>query len=235
MKILVWNEFAHEKTDERVRAIYPDGIHATIAAFLREEGHEVLTATLDDEGCGISEALLDTVDVLIWWGHIRHGDVPDAVAELVQKKVLEGMGFIALHSAHHSKPFKRLMGTSCNLSWREDGDYELVWTANPSHPIAAGIDRYFKLAHEEVYGEPFDIPEADETVFLSSYEGGEVFRAGCCFYRGCGRIFYFQPGHETYPTYLQPEVQRVIKNAVLWAKPTYRAPLTCPHVTKISL
>jgi len=235
MRILVWNEFAHEKTDERVRAIYPDGIHATIAAFLREEGHEVLTATLDDEGCGLSEALLDTVDVLIWWGHIRHGDVPDAVAELVQKKVLEGMGFIALHSAHHSKPFKRLMGTSCNLSWREDGDYELVWVAKPSHPIAAGIDRYFKLAHEEVYGEPFDIPEADETVFLSSYEGGEVFRAGCCFYRGCGRIFYFQPGHETYPTYLQPEVQRVIKNAVLWAKPTYRAPLACPHVKKILL
>lgn len=235
MKILVWNEFAHEKTDERVQKLYPDGIHGAIAKFLREEGHEVLTATLDDEGCGITEALLETVDVLLWWGHIRHGDVPDGVAELVQKKVLDGMGFIALHSAHHSKPFKRLMGTNCHLSWREDGDYELIWAAKPSHPIALGIDRYFKLEHEETYAEPFDIPEPDETVFISSYEGGEVFRAGCCFYRGNGRIFYFQPGHETFPTYYDANVQRVIKNAVLWAKPTYRAPIECPHVKKLSL
>ncbi len=235
MKILVWNEFEHEKTDARVQMIYPDGIHKTIADFLAAEGHELLTATLDDEGCGITETLLDTVDVLIWWGHMRHGDVPDEVAALVQEKVLEGMGFIALHSAHHSKPFKRLMGTNCHLSWREDGDYELIWAAKPSHPIAQGIDRYFKLEHEEVYAEPFDIPEPDETVFISSYEGGEVFRAGCCFYRGNGRIFYFQPGHETYPTYYDPSVQRVIKNAVLWASPTYRVPIECPHVKKLTL
>ncbi len=232
MKILVWNEFAHEKKDESVHLLYPDGIHETIAAFLREEGHEVLTATLDDENCGLSEELLDTVDVLIWWGHMRHADVPDEIAALVQKKVLEGMGFVALHSAHHSKPFKLLMGTTCHLTWREDGDYALVWAVKPSHPIAAGIDRYFKLEHEETYGEPFDIPEPDETVFISSYEGGEVFRSGCCFYRGNGRIFYFQPGHETYPTYHQSEVQKVIKNAVLWAKPTYRAPKVCPRVEK---
>ncbi len=235
MKILVWNEYRHEFKDEKVHDIYPDGIHNTIAAFLRADGHEVLTATLCEENCGLSEALLDSVDVLIWWGHMCHGEVPDAVAALVQKKVLEGMGFIALHSAHHSKPFKLLMGTSCNLSWREDGDYELLWAAKPSHPIAQGIDRYFKIAHEETYGEPFDIPEPDETVFISSYAGGEVFRAGLCFYRGNGRIFYFQPGHETYPIYHDENVQRVIKNAVLWAKPTYRAPLECPHVKKITL
>lgn len=233
MKILVWNEFLHEKEMEEVRKIYPNGIHAAIAEFLRAEGHEVVTATLFDEGCGITEKLLDTVDVLIWWGHMRHGDVPDEVADLVQKKVHEGMGFIALHSAHHSKPFKRLMGTTCNLSWREDGDSEYVWAVKPSHPIAKGIDRYFKLEHEETYGEPFDIPEPDETVFISSYDGGEVFRAGACFYRGNGRIFYFQPGHETFPTFYQKEVQTVIKNAVLWAKPTYRAECYCPHVTKI--
>ncbi len=235
MKILVWNEFCHEKKDERVKQVYPHGIHATIADFLRAEGHEVQTATLEDENCGITEALLDSVDVLIWWGHMRHGDVPDEVAALVQKKVLEGLGFIALHSAHHSKPFKRLMGTNCHLSWREDGDRELIWAAKPSHPIAQGIDRFFMLEHEETYGEPFDIPEPDETVFISSYEGGEVFRAGCCFYRGNGRIFYFQPGHETFPTYYNPAVQRVIKNAVLWAKPTYRCEMTCPHIQKIEL
>lgn len=235
MKILVWNEYCHEKKDARVKEIYPDGIHEAIAAFLREEGHEVLTATLDDADCGITEALLDTVDVLIWWGHMRHADVPDEIALLVQKKVQEGMGFIALHSAHHSKPFKLLMGTPCHLTWREDGDYELIWAVNPAHPIAAGIDRYIKLEHEETYGEPFVIPSPDETVFISSYEGGEVFRSGCCFYRGNGRIFYFQPGHETFPTYYNEGVQRVIKNAVLWAKPTYRAPLSCPHVTKPAL
>ena len=235
MKILVWNEFHHEKTEERVRAVYPDGIHKTIAGFLAAEGHEVLTATLDDENCGISEALLDSVDVLIWWGHMRHKDVPDEVAALVQKKVLDGMGFIALHSAHHSKPFKLLMGTNCHLSWREDGDRELIFVGKPSHPIAAGIDRYIKLDHEETYAEPFDIPEPDETVFISSYEGGEVFRSGCCFYRGNGRIFYFQPGHETFPTYYNEDIQRVIKNAVLWAKPTYRAPIVCPHVEKLKI
>ena len=235
MKILVWNEYKHEREDERVRAVYPDGIHEVIAAFLREEGHEVQTATLTIENCGITEEKLDEVDVLIWWGHMAHRDVPDEIAALVQKKVLEGMGFIALHSAHHSKPFKLLMGTNCHLSWREDGDYELIWTAKPSHPIAEGVGRYFKLDHEETYAEPFDIPEPDETVFISSYEGGEVFRAGCCFYRGNGRIFYFQPGHETFPTYYNESVQRVIKNAVLWAKPTYRAEMVCPHVKKIEI
>lgn len=235
MKILVWNEFYHEKTEAQVRAVYPNGIHNAIADFLRAEGHEVLTSTLDDENCGISEALLDGVDVLIWWGHIKHNDVPDAVAALVHKKVLEGMGFIALHSAHHSKPFKLLMGTNCHLSWREDGDRELIWAAKPSHPIAAGIDRFIKLDHEETYAEPFDIPEPDETVFISSYEGGEVFRAGCCFYRGNGRIFYFQPGHETFPTYHNADIQRVIKNAVLWARPTYREEIVCPKIKKLDL
>ena len=235
MKILVWNEYRHEKTDERVKAIYPDGIHEAIAAFLRAEGHEVQTATLDDEGCGITEERLDGTEVLIWWGHMAHAEVPDEVASLVQKKVLEGMGFIALHSAHHSKPFKLLMGTSCHLSWREDGDRELIWTAKPAHPIAQGLGRFFMLPHEETYAEPFDIPEPDETVFISSYEGGEVFRAGCTFLRGCGRIFYFQPGHETFPTYYDENVQRVIKNAVLWARPTHRAPLECPHIKKLDL
>ena len=235
MKILVWNEYRHEKTDERVKAIYPDGIHEAIAAFLRAEGHEVQTATLDEEFCGLSAERLDGTDVLIWWGHMAHAEVPDEVASLVQKKVLEGMGFIALHSAHHSKPFKLLMGTSCHLSWREDGDRELIWTAKPAHPIAQGLGRFFMLPNEETYAEPFDIPEPDETVFISSYEGGEVFRAGCTFLRGCGRIFYFQPGHETFPTYYDENVQRVIKNAVLWARPTHRAPLECPHIKKLDL
>ena len=163
---------------------------------------------------------------------MAHNKVPDEVAELVQQAVLGGMGFIALHSGHHSKPFRKLMGTSCNLTWREDGDYELVWVCKPSHPIAQGIGRFIKLDHEETYGEPFDIPEPDELVFIGSYEGGEVFRAGCCYKRGNGNIFYFQPGHESFPTFKNPDVLRVIKNAIYWANPIYRTSIDCPHVKK---
>ena len=60
----------------------------------------------------------------------------------------------------------------------------------------------------------------DNLVFISWHPGGEVFRSGCCFVRG-GRIFYFQPGHETFPIYYQPEIQTVITNAVRWVAPTY--------------
>lgn len=233
IRITVWNEYQHEKTDENVAKIYPNGIHGAIADFLKSDEFVVRTATLDDEECGLTKEVLDNTDVLIWWGHMAHNYVPDEVALRVKNAVLEGMGIIFLHSAHHSKPFKLLMGTSGNLSWREDGDLERVWTIKPSHPIAQGIGRYFELPHEEMYGEPFDIPEPDQLVFVGWYSGGEVFRSGCCYNRGNGRIFYFQPGHEMYPTYYIPTVQRVIKNAVRWAAPTYRAELSCPHVKKI--
>jgi trehalose utilization protein len=163
---------------------------------------------------------------------MAHHEVPDAVAQRVRDAVHSGMGAIFLHSGHHSKPFRLLMGTPCNLTWREDGDYELVWVVNPAHPIAQGIGRFIKLDEVETYGEPFSIPEPDELVFIGSYEGGEVFRSGCCWQRGNGRIFYFQPGHETYPIYHQPEIIKVIKNAIHWAKPTYRAVIECPHVKK---
>ena len=120
-----------------------------------------------------------------------------------------------------------------NLGWREDGDKERIWVSKPSHPIAKGLGRYFELPHEETYSEPFDIPEPDQTVFISWYEGGEVFRSGCCYTRGNGKVFYFQPGHETYPTYYNKDVQTVIRNAVYWAKPEYRAKLDCPMIEKI--
>ena len=165
---------------------------------------------------------------------MAHPKVSDKVASDVRDAVHEGMGFIALHSGHHSKPFKLLMGTPCNLSWREHGDKERVWVIDPSHPIAQGIDRYFIVEHEEMYGEPFSIPEPDKLVFIGSYEGGEVFRSGCCYQRGNGRIFYFQPGHESYPTYYNPSVQKVIKNAIAWAKPTYRQLIKCPQVEKLN-
>ena len=234
LRVTIWNEYAHEKTDERVREVYPGGIHNAIADFLRSDDIEVRTATLDDEECGLTEEVLKNTDVLIWWGHMKHHMVPDEVAARVRDEVLKGMGFIGLHSAHHSKPFRMLMGTSCNLSWREDGDMERIWTINPAHPIAQGIGRYFELPHVETYAEPFGIPEPDEVIFMGWYDGGEVFRSGCTFHRENGRIFYFQPGHETFPIFYDENVQTIIRNAVYWAKPILRLEkLECPHISKI--
>ena len=232
IRVLVWNEFQHEKTSETVKAIYPSGIHNAIADFLRCDDIEVRTATLDDENCGITKEILDETDVIIWWGHMAHNKVPDEVAALVRDAVNSGMGAIFLHSAHHSKPFKMLMGTPCSLTWRESSDSELVWVTDPSHPITQGIDRAIELPHEETYGEPFSIPNPDKVLFIGGYSGGEVFRSGCLFQRGNGQIFYFQPGHESFPTYHIPEVQTVIRNAVRFVAPRYRAAIPCPHVRK---
>lgn len=233
IRVLVWNEFWYEQlTDDKYKQVYYEGIHKAIADFLKSDDIYVETATLYDENCGITEERLDNTDVLIWWGHCKHEDVPDDIAKLVHKKVLEGMGFIALHSAHCSKPFKMLMGTTCFLGWREDGDMERIWVCKPSHPIVQGIDRYIKLDEEETYAEPFDIPEPDQTIMIGNYEGGEVFRSGCCFFRGNGKIFYFQPGHETCPTYYNKDIQTVIRNAVYWAAPQYRGEITCPMIKK---
>lgn len=232
IRVTVWNEFIHEKGMDEVKKIYPDGIHAAIADFLgKEEDIEVRCATLDMEECGLTQEVIDNTDVLLWWGHCAHGSVPDEIVDRVQEAVLKGMGMIFLHSAHHSKPFRRLMGTSCNLCWREDGDMERLWVVDPGHPITQGLGKYFELEHEEMYGEPFGIPEPQKVVLLGWYEGGEAFRSGCCYVRGNGKIFYFQPGHETYPTYHNKDVQTVIKNAVRWAEPVNRVEkLECPHV-----
>lgn len=235
IRVLVWNEFVHEKTSEKVAEIYPNGIHGCIASFLgAEEDLVVRTATLEEENCGITKELLEETDVMIWWGHVRHQMVPDSVAQMVCDAVLEGMGIIFLHSAHHSKPFRMLMGTPCHLTWRESDDSELLWVVDPAHPITRGIDRYIRLEAEETYGEPFVIPNPDQVLLISSYSGGEVFRAGCLFRRGNGRIFYFQPGHETYPTYQVPAIQTVIKNAVRYLAPAYRQALFCPNVRKLT-
>ena len=231
IRVLVWNEFWHEKKEGDLAAqCYPHGIHRAIADFLACDDIVVETATLDDENCGITRERLAETDVLIWWGHMRHAYVPDEVAALVRDAVHSGMGAIFLHSAHHSKPFKLLMGTPCSLTWRESGDSEIVWVTDPSHPIVQGIHYAFSLPHEETYGEPFSVPNPDKVVLLGSYSGGEAFRSGCLFERGNGKIFYFQPGHETYPTYHIPEVQTVIRNAVRFVAPLYRAPIDCPHV-----
>jgi trehalose utilization protein len=220
LKVVVWNENRHEQIDPEVREVYPEGIHGTIASFLGEAQFDVSTATLDEPEHGLTDEVLNQTDVLIWWGHIAHHEVQDEVVERVKQRVLDGMGLIVLHSGHFSKLFKTLMGTSCDLKWREASEKERIWIIDPSHPIVEGLGEYIELENEEMYGEHFDIPAPDELVMVSWFEGGEVFRSGCTFKRGKGKIFYFRPGHETYPTYYNKEVQRVITNAVKWAEPT---------------
>lgn len=220
IRVTVWNEFRHEKIHEEVARVYPNGIHNAIAEYLKKQPDiEVRTATLDEPEHGLTQEVLDNTDVLIWWGHMAHNEVKDEVVERVYNRVLNGIGLIVLHSGHLSKIFRKLMGTSCMLKWREAGEKEMIWVVEPGHPIAEGLGEYFEIPHTEMYGERFDIPKPDELVFISWFAGGEVFRSGCCFYRGKGKIFYFRPGHETFPIYYQPEVQKVIYNAVKWAVP----------------
>ena len=217
VRVTVWNEFRHEKVNATAKSLYPDGMHETIAAHLRTQpGFTVRTATLDEPEHGLPPEVLDATDVLVWWGHAAHHEVEDVVVDRIQQRILDGMGLIVLHSGHNSKIFRRMMGTTCLLRWREAAEKERLWVVTPSHPIARGIGPYFELENTEMYGEHFDIPDPDELVFISWFEGGEVFRSGCCFHRGLGRIFYFRPGHEVYPIYHNADVLKVITNGVRW-------------------
>ena len=231
----VWNEYRHERDEERFRAVYPDGIHGAIAAGLTEHGDfRVRTATLDQPDDGLPEDLLMETDVLIWWGHKAHDEVRDETVNRVHGRVLHGMGLIVLHSGHFSKIFKRLMGTSCNLIWRVADETERLWVVSPSHPIASGLDRYVELEREEMYGEYFDVPPPETLVFVSWFPGGEVFRSGCCYTRGSGKVFYFRPGHESYPTYFNPDVRRILANAVRWAAPDESPPRVFGNAAPLS-
>lgn len=216
IRVTIFNENLHDK-EEFVKKVYPDGMHGAIKEALDEDGRfEVTIATQDMPECGLTQEILDNTDVLFWWGHVKHGEVPDEIVTRVFKRIMHGMGLVALHSGHFSKIFKKLMGTGCDLKWREAGDKERIWITSPTHPIAKGLPEYFELPHEETYGEHFDIPAPDEVVFTSWFSGGEVFRSGCVFKRGNGKIFYFRPGHETFPTYYDENVRRVLVNAAAW-------------------
>lgn len=238
LRITIYNEYVHERglreKDLKIKELYPEGMHTVIANKLQEiapQDFSIRFFCLENVS-ELTKDVLDDTDVLLWWGHMRHSEVPDEVAQNVRDAVYEGMGVLFLHSAHHSKPFRLLMGTPCNLTWRSGGDRELVWVVDPSHPITQGIDRFIKLDMEEPYGEPFTVPNPDELVFIGHYEGGEVFRAGCCYKRGCGKIFYFQPGHESFPTYYNDDIIRVIYNAIHWAKPVIRRNIDCPQIER---
>jgi trehalose utilization protein len=233
----LWNEFLHERENDVVRELYPEGIHQAIATGISAIGSfRCRTATLDQPDHGLSQDVLDDTDTLVWWGHKAHDRVADEIVERVHQEVLRGMGLVVLHSGHFSKIFRRLMGTNCSLKWREADERERLWNLLPDHPIMEGIPEHFEIEPEEMYGEPFDVPAPDELLMISWFQGGEVFRSACTWRRGNGRVFYFRPGHETYPTYKQEEVLRVIANGCRWAarrltKDTSEAPMAAPLET----
>ena len=226
LRVTIWNEFRHERTRDDVRAVYPDGIHAELARGLAADDLSLRTATLDEPEHGLTEDVLDATDVLTWWGHTAHGEVNDVVVTRVQNRVLGGMGLVVLHSGHEAKIFQRLMGTTCSLRWREAGERELLWNLAPHHPVTAGVGDVIDLEHAEMYGERFDVPEPETLLFVSHFSGGNVFRSGATWTRGNGRVVYFRPGHETYPMYRNPQVLRVVANAVRWCVP--RGPVAVP-------
>jgi trehalose utilization protein len=222
IRITVWGEYRHEKRNPKVAEIYPRGMHEAIGDALRKnKDFQVTTAHLDQEEHGLTEARLRDTDVLTWWGHLHHADLTDLIAERVYARVMAGMGLVVLHSGHFSKIFKKLMGTGCNLKWRDQpGEREILWVTRPGHPIVQGIDDHIVLEKEEMYGEFFDVPEPMETIMISSFAGGEVFRSLCTWTRGAGKIVYFRPGHELFPTFHHPQIQGIIENACRWAAPT---------------
>lgn len=234
MNVTVWNENFDEMNQEPdVLAVHPNGIHETVADILRgmnDPGIQVTTATLDQPECGLPDSVLEQTDVLVWWSHKRHEQVPDALAEKIHHRILKGMGFIALHSSHYCKVLKRLLGTTCDLSWR-DNSYERMFCVAPAHPIAEGVPPEFEVGIDEMYSEPFDIAPPDELVFLAWFDTGNLFRAGCTWKRGYGKVFYFQPGHETNRSYENPHIRRILQNAVRWAySPARRGQFGSPHV-----
>lgn len=229
INVTIWNEFVHEQKEPSVKALYPNGIHGALAKNLAAPDLEIRTATLDEPEHGLTQTVLDNTDVLLWWGHAAHDKVDDAIVQRVQQRVWNGMSIIVLHSGHMSKIFRLLNGTSGKLHWREAGERERLWTIDPAHPIAAGVPEHFELPNEEMYGEPFMIAGDAKVIFISWFEGGEVFRSGFTLQRGYGRLFYFRPGHEAFPTYYDPTVLKVLANAIRWAKPTLSMPYPKTH------
>ena len=233
IRVTIWNEFRHEKKRADVKAVYPDGIHMALAKGLAADDLQIRTATLDDPEQGLSDEVLDSTDVLMWWGHAAHNEVTDENVKRIVARVQCGLGLVVLHSGHYSKLFKAICGTSCSLKWREAGERERLWCIEPFHPIAQGVPETFVVPQTEMYGERFDIPGDAKVIFMSWYEGGEVFRSGITLERGYGKIFYFSPGHESFPSYYQPEVLKVIGNGIRWAAPLCRGVINAPKVENL--
>lgn len=221
IRVTFWHEFRHEKTKPAAMALYPDGLHAYLKSVLECDDIEITLAALDDPNQGITDELLENTDVLMWWGHAYHNEVDDELVEKIRQRVYAGMGFLPLHSAHHSKPFQRIIGCTGNLRWGRN-QKAIIWNLAPWHPIAQGVPMSFQLT-EELYSEPFYIPKPDEIIFGTWFEDGNLFRGGLTFRRGLGKIFYFHTGHETVDSLKNENVHRIIKNAIYWCAPDAKA------------
>jgi trehalose utilization protein len=240
IKVLIWDENPSHASKE----LYPNSLRGAIAVGVtgldKASELDVKTAHLDEPEQGVSDQILAETDVLVWWGHARHDLVEDALAERIKDRVhKQGMGLVVLHSGHYSKPFKVTVGGPGHLKggWREADDSETIRVCAPWHPVAEGVED-FVLDNEEMYGAPFDVPPYETLVFQSRFSvGGETFPSGIAWTvgegidpeftsgpgngknqgEGKGRLFYFRPGHETYPTYLDARVHKVIYNAIRWS------------------
>ncbi|MFA6567455.1 MAG: ThuA domain-containing protein [Victivallales bacterium] len=226
IRVTIWNEFRHENLSrnhqyyhQETVDLYPKGFHQAIADGIRADDLDIRCAWLDQPEQGLGEEVVNNTDVMLWWGHMADEEVRDEIVKRVHSRVLDGMGLIVLHSGANSKIFGCLMGSSCTYRWRDIAERERFWNIAPSHPIAQGVGEHFELQNSEMYGEPFDIPDDGKVIFMSWFEGGDVFRSGVAFERGNGKIFYFSPGHETYPVFYDKNVLKIIGNAVRWAKP----------------
>ncbi|MFH1372026.1 MAG: ThuA domain-containing protein [Planctomycetota bacterium] len=217
--VVVWSEGTAPKN------VYPNDICGAIAEGLKElKDWDVVEARLSDPNQGLPDELLNRADVLIWWGHKKHNQVRDGLVDKIVSRVKdEGMGFISLHSSHFARPNIKLMGTPC--SWKEylgDSNTLKITVKDPNHPIARGVED-FTIYHDERYSEPYAVPQPLAVVFEGTYTldngGTDTSRQGLTWEIGKGRVFYFQPGHETNPVFFDPNIRRIISNAVEWAAP----------------
>lgn len=216
-KVVVWSEGTAPKT------VYPYDVNTAIAEGLQPlKDWQIITASITDPDQGLSDDLLNSTSVLIWWGHQKHGDVKDELVAKIVRRVKEGgMGFIATHSAHYSKPLKALLGTNCGWKYyTDDGARVDLIVKSPKHPIAKGV-KNFTVPKTERYGDPFEVPPAETVVFDGIYTlpngTKENAQQGMTWSVGKGRVFYFQPGHESYPIYFQEEIRHIFRNGVQWA------------------
>lgn len=217
--VVVWSEGTAPKE------VYPNDINGAIAEGLKElKGWEVVVANLSDPNQGLPDELLNRADVLIWWGHQRHDQVKDPLVSKIVKRVKEdGMGFISLHSSHFAKPNKALMGTACSWgAYVGDSTTLKVTVKDPGHPIAKGV-KEFTIVHNERYSDPYAVPTPQSVVFegIATLKDGKVdpSQQGFTWQIGKGKMFYFQPGHETNPVFYDANVGRIMINAVQWAAP----------------
>jgi trehalose utilization protein len=232
--VVVWSEGTAPK------AQYPNDINGAVAEGLKcLDGWEVVTANLSDPEQGLPDSLLNRADVLVWWGHKKHGDVKTELVQKIVKRVQEdGMGFIALQSAHFSKPNIALMSigkTKQELldavkpkgrvgawgAYVNDCTDLKVTTLAKDHPIAKGVPAEFNIVHTERYDNPYAVPTPEQVIFDGVYtkaDGGKVpSQLGFVWTIGKGKMFYLQIGHETCPVYFDPTIRKIMANAVVWA------------------